>query len=97
MGDAGETFAELTDRLEASKSYRDLPGLIYQDKGKITFNGLRSYSKFAKPPRLEDLDLAKYRQAGFGIGVLTKLEVFLTPPQRPRPMPTMAPGESSGR
>ncbi|HJN88279.1 MAG: cobalamin-dependent protein [Dehalococcoidia bacterium] len=73
VGDAGETFAELAGRLEASEAYQDLPGLVYRENGEITFNGVRSSSGFSKPPRLEDLDLAKYRQAGFGIGVLTKL------------------------
>ncbi len=73
VGDAGETFAELAGRLEASEAYQDLPGLVYRENGGITFNGVRSSSSFMKPPRLEDLDLAKYRQAGFGIGVLTKL------------------------
>ena len=79
VGDAGETFAELADRLEALEPYRDLPGLVYQDNGEIAFTGVRSSSSFSKPPRLEDLDLAKYRQAGFGIGVLTKLGSFSYP------------------
>ena len=30
VGDGGETFAVLADRLEASQSYRGLPGLIYR-------------------------------------------------------------------
>jgi hypothetical protein len=76
VGDAGETFAELAGRLEASETYQDLPGLVYREDGEITFNGVRSSSSFTKPPRLEDLDLAKYRQAGFGIGVLTKLDHY---------------------
>jgi hypothetical protein len=32
-----------------------------------------------KPPRLEDLDLSRYAQAGFGIGVVTKLSGFANP------------------
>ena len=76
VGDAGETFAELAGRLEASEAHQDLPGLVYRENGEVTFNGVRSSSSFTKPPRLEDLDLAKYRQAGFGIGVLTKLGHF---------------------
>ena len=79
VGDAGETFALLAERLEASEPYQYLPGLVYRDNGEITFNGLRASSNFAKPPRLEDLDLAKYRQSGFGIGVLTKLGDFHYP------------------
>jgi len=78
-GDAGETFAELTDRLDAGEPYRHLPGLVYREEGQVIFNGVRASSTFSKPPRLEDLDVAKYRQAGFGIGVLTKLEDFPYP------------------
>ena len=73
VGDAGETFAELAGRLETSASHWDLPGLVYRENGQVVFNGVRSSSAFMKPPRLEDLDLPKYRQAGFGIGVVTKL------------------------
>ena len=78
-GDAGETFAELTDRLDAGEAYRHLPGLVYREEGQVIFNGVRASSAFSKPPRLEDLDVAKYRQAGFGIGVLTKLGDFAYP------------------
>ena len=79
VGDGGETFSLLVERLEASESYRDLPGLVYRENGQIAFNGKPSSSNFAKPPRLEDLDLARYRQAGFGIGILTKLGDFYYP------------------
>ena len=78
-GDAGETFAELADLLDDGVSYGHLPGLVYRDGGEVVFNGVRSTSEFSKPPRLEDLDIAKYKQAGFGIGVLTKLGDFAYP------------------
>ena len=79
-GDAGEAFAELANRLEIGEpSYHDLPGLVYQEGGQIIFNGGRCTSEFNKPPRLEDLDMVKYRQAGFGIGILTKLGDFSYP------------------
>jgi hypothetical protein len=78
-GDAGETFAELANRLDAGEAYRHLSGLVYREDGQVIFNGVRASSAFAKPPRLEDLDVAKYRQAGFGIGVLTKLGDFSYP------------------
>ena len=78
-GDAGETFAELADRLASGKAYKDLPGLVYQDGDDVVFNGIRSSSSFSKPPRLEDLQMDKYRQAGFGIGILTKLGSFSYP------------------
>jgi B12 binding domain len=79
-GDAGESFAELASRLEIGEpSYYDLPGLVYRNGDQITYNGMRCASEFARPPRLEDLDMVRYRQAGFGIGVLTKLGGFYYP------------------
>jgi len=76
-GDAGETFAELADRLEGDEpSYVDLPGLVYRQGSQIVSNEASRPSQFSKPPRLDDLDMTKYRQAGFGIGVLTKLGGF---------------------
>lgn len=80
VGDAGEAFAELADRLERGEpSYVDLPGLVYRDKDQIIFAGTAAASRFSRPPRLEDLDMARYQQAGFGIGVLTKLGGFYYP------------------
>jgi hypothetical protein len=79
-GDAGESFAELASRLEIGEpSYYDLPGLVYRNGDQIIYNGMRCASEFARPPRLEDLDMVRYRQAGFGIGVLTKLGGFYYP------------------
>ncbi len=79
-GDAGETFAELADRLEVGEpAVHNLPGLVYRADGQTVMNEGYCTSEFAKPPRLEDLDMAKYRQAGFGIGVLTKLGGFYYP------------------
>jgi hypothetical protein len=76
-GDAGETFAELADRLEAGDSlYADLQGLVYWRGDQILLNETSRPSQFSKPPRLDELDMTKYRQAGFGIGVLTKLGGF---------------------
>lgn len=82
-GDAGGTFAELADRLEGGDpSYIALPGLVYRQEGQIASNRMGSAPQFTRPPRLEDLDMAKYRQAGFGIGVLTKLGGFYYPTSR---------------
>jgi B12 binding domain len=79
-GDAGETFAELVDRLEGGEpSYIDLPGIVYRQRGQIICNEASRQSQFSQPPRLDDLDMTKYRQAGFGIGVLTKLGGFYYP------------------
>jgi B12 binding domain len=80
VGDAGEAFAELADRLEGGEpSYIDLPGIVYRQGGEIIANNVSCSSQFSRPPRLEDLDMTKYRQAGFGIGVLTKLGGFYYP------------------
>ena len=78
-GDAGETFAELAGLLDTGEPYHHLPGLVFREGGEVVFNGVRSTSGFTKPPRLEDLEMTKYRQAGFGIGVLTKLGDFAYP------------------
>ena len=79
-GDAGEAFAELANRIEIGEpSYFDLPGLVYRQNGQVIYNGIRCFSEFSRPPRLEELDIQKYRQAGFGIGVLTKLGGFYYP------------------
>ena len=72
-GDAGETFAQLADRLDGGNPYHDLPGLVYREGEETIVQQNRSSSAFPKPPRLEELDMARYKQAGFGIGVLTKL------------------------
>jgi hypothetical protein len=80
VGDAGETFAELADRLQrGDASYGDLPGMVYRAGGEIVANPVRSTSRFSQPPRLDGLDMSKYRQAGFGIGVLAKLGGFYYP------------------
>ena len=79
-GDAGETFSELAARIEIGEpSYLDLPGLVYQDGDGIQFNGMRCTSDFAKPPRFDELDMEKYRLAGFGVGIVTKLGDFNYP------------------
>ena len=79
-GDAGETFAELAGRIEIGEpSYLDLPGLVYRNESGIQFNGMRCISEFAKPPRFDDLDMEKYRLAGFGVGIVTKLGDFNYP------------------
>ena len=79
-GDAGETFATLANRLaDGEPSYLDLPGLVYKTNGQTMQNEGYCTSEFAKPPRLEDLDMERYNKAGFGIGILTKLGGFYYP------------------
>ena len=78
-GDGGEAFAQLADRLDSGKPYQDLPGLVYEDgDGQIVREGLAA-SSFHISPRLDGLDMDRYQRAGFGIGILTKLEDFYYP------------------
>jgi len=79
-GDAGETFAALAESIEIGEpSYFDLPGLVYKKDGRTIRNEGYCTSAFAQSPRLEDLDMARYNKAGFGIGILTKLGGFYYP------------------
>jgi radical SAM superfamily enzyme YgiQ (UPF0313 family) len=71
-GSGGDVFSDLADRIESGKSYTDLPGLVYRADGKTTVTDPQPTSGVMKPPRLEELDLDKYSEAGFGIGVITK-------------------------
>ena len=79
-GDAGETFAEICNRLEAGEPpVYDLPGVVHARDGAVSLNEGLCVSAFASRPRLEDLEMDKYRAAGFGVGVLTKLGSFSYP------------------
>ena len=78
-GDAAEALAQLADDLESGAFHHDLPGLVYRQDGEVVLNGGRCASAFALPPRLDDLDMRKYAQAGFGIGIVTKLGSFYYP------------------
>ena len=79
-GDAGETFAEVCERIEiGERSAYDLPGVVYAQDGGVTLNEGLCVSAFASRPRLDDLEMDKYRNAGFGIGILTKLGSFSYP------------------
>ena len=71
-GSGGDSFADLADRLEHGESYEDLPGVVYRSGGIVTATEQQPTSGVMKPPRLEELDLGKYAEAGFGIGVITK-------------------------
>ncbi len=72
-GDAADAFAQLADLLEGNQPYHDLSGIVYREDGEVKTAPNRASSGLNKPPRLGDLDLAQYRQAGFGVGVITKL------------------------
>ena len=79
-GDAGETFAEVCNRIEVGeRPVYDLPGVVYAKEGGVVLNEGLCVSAFASRPRLDDLEMDKYRSAGFGIGVLTKLGSFSYP------------------
>jgi hypothetical protein len=53
--------------------------MVYRQNGEVMMNEGRCASAFTIPPRLEELDMHKYAQAGFGIGILTKLGSFAYP------------------
>ena len=79
-GDAGETFAEICERIEiGERTVYDLPGVVHSKDGKVVLNEGLCVSAFATRPRLDALEMDKYRNAGFGIGVLTKLGSFSYP------------------
>ena len=79
-GDAGETFAEVCNRIEiGERPVYDLPGVVHARDGQVVLNEGLCVSAFASRPRLDDLEMDKYRNAGFGIGVLTKLGSFSYP------------------
>ena len=79
-GDAGETFAEICDRIEiGERTVYDLPGVVCAKDGEVVLNEGLCVSAFATRPRLDALEMDKYRNAGFGIGVLTKLGSFSYP------------------
>jgi len=78
-GDAAETFVELVTSLEADAPYAHLPGVVHRQGGTIVMNENRCASAFSVAPRLAELDMHRYAQAGFGIGILTKLSSFAYP------------------
>ncbi|MFB3120531.1 MAG: radical SAM protein [Stenotrophomonas maltophilia] len=73
-GDGGETFAQLADCIESGETYHNLPGLVYRDTDCTLVCKGPAYSNFSKPPRFDELDMGQYEQAGFGIGIVTKLD-----------------------
>ena len=73
-GDGGEAFAQLADSLEVGEPYHNLPGLVYREaEGTVAVKG-QAYSTFSATPRHDGLDMARYERAGFGIGIVTKLD-----------------------
>jgi hypothetical protein len=92
-GDAAETFAELLELLEQGKSYRELSGIVYRQSGKIKTSPQRAASRLNRPPRFDELDLSQYRQAGFGVGVITKLGWYPSTIGTPAATTTGASGE----
>ncbi len=82
-GDAAEVFAELADLMEQGTvrpgnphGLDALSGVVYRVGDEMVTAPQRAASGLTKPPRIEDLDLDQYRQAGFGVGVITKLSWY---------------------
>ena len=69
VGDAADIFVRLADSLESGAPHDHLPGLAYRRDGRVVVNPPGDGGAFNHPPRLDDLDIAKYAQAGFGMGV----------------------------
>ena len=84
-GDAAETFAELAGLIENSRPYHHLSGVVYLENGEIKTSPQRAASGLSVPPRLDDLDLDQYKQAGFGVGVITKLGWYNSTVPSPNP------------
>ena len=79
VGDAADTFVRLADSLESGAPPDHLPGLVYRRDGRVVVNPAGTGAAFNHPPRLDDLDIPRYAQAGFGMGVVTKLSSFAYP------------------
>ena len=79
VGDAADTFVQLADCLESGLAYDHLPGLVQRRDNRVLVNPPSDSPAFNQPPRLDDLDIHKYAQAGFGMGVVTKLSSFAYP------------------
>ncbi len=80
VGDAGEAFSDLIDRLDIGEpSPESLPGIIYDNNGTTMNSNDRCSSTFDRLPDLGNLDMQKYAHAGFGVGILTKLGGFYYP------------------
>ena len=85
-GDAADTFAQLADFFDTQNILRhqsdsdeilteinQFSGVVYKQEQNIHVAEHRASSTLAEAPRLDELDLSQYRQAGFGVGVITKL------------------------
>ena len=82
---------------ESIENFHNLPVLVYKDgSGEIVYRGL-AYSIFSKPSRLEELDMIRYEQAGFGIGIVTKLDDSFSTPQRFATIPQSRESSSPSR
>lgn len=74
VGDSGEAFASLINQLENNALQESAtPGLVYKANGKTVYDGNVCSSSFSPRPYYEGLDLDSYNNAGFGIGILSKL------------------------
>ena len=79
VGDAADTFVRLADCLESGLPHDHLPGLVHRRGDGVVVNPMDDSAGFNHPPRLDDLDIHRYAQAGFGMGVVTKLSSFAYP------------------
>jgi hypothetical protein len=83
-GDSGELFNSLICGIEdKSVDPEEYPGLVYSKHGETTIMPGTPKSTFSASPYFEGLDLDKYNQAGFGIGIVTQLLTNDSPLDQP--------------
>lgn len=74
VGEGERAFPELLDRMESGRDYRDLPGLIFQEKGELRINRSERIEDLdgVHPPDRSFMDLQQYAQNRGFIGVISK-------------------------
>lgn len=73
VGDAGQAFSQLLDKLDTGSDYKAIPGLVHREGGKTVISEGSFSSNYQSKPRLDLLDMKKYDGSGFGVGVIAKL------------------------
>lgn len=74
IGEGERAFPELLNRLESGRDYRDLPGLVFEEKGELRVNPFERIEDLdgIHPPDRSFMDLQQYAQNRGFIGVISK-------------------------